>query len=69
MKFKMVEELAIEQQEVSLICTIFNVSKSGYYKWLTRPLSARKKDNIRLWDKIKSHWEDSCYHPPTRHHF
>jgi len=59
MKFKMVEELTIEQQEVSLICSIFNVSKSGYYKWLTRPLSNRKKDNIRLWDKIKKHWEDS----------
>lgn len=55
----MVEELSIEQQEVSLTCNIFNVSKSGYYKWLTRPLSSRKKDNIRLWEKIKTHWEDS----------
>jgi transposase InsO family protein len=55
----MVEELSIEQQEVSLACNLFNVSKSGYYKWLTRPLCDRKKDNIRLWDKIKKHWDDS----------
>lgn len=55
----MVEELSIEQHSVKFICKILGCSTSGYYDWFTRPLSERKKDNIRLWDKIKKHWESS----------
>jgi transposase InsO family protein len=59
MKFKMVEELALEQQDVALSCVILEVSPSGYYAWLKRPVSVRKSEDLRLWDKIKLHWEKS----------
>jgi putative transposase len=59
MKFKMVEELAGERQDVTQGCCILGVSRSGYYEWLNRPLSARKAEDARLWEKIKQHWEAS----------
>ncbi len=55
----MVEELALEQQDVKLCCRVLEVSKSGYYVWLKRPLSKRKVENERIWQKIKKHWETS----------
>lgn len=55
----MVEELAVEQQDVRLCCKILLVSASGYYHWRGRPLSVRKAEDERLWKKIKKHWEDS----------
>ena len=55
----MVEELAFEQQDVSLCCRILEVSSSGYYAWLKRPLSERKTEDERIWQKIKKHWEGS----------
>ena len=59
MKFRMVEELAIEQQDVGHCCSGLKVSRSGYYEWLNRPQSAREIDNILLWEEIKLHWEKS----------
>lgn len=59
MKFRMVEELAIEQQDVGHCCSDLKVSRSGYYEWLTRPQSLRKTENILLWEEIKLHWEKS----------
>jgi putative transposase len=59
MKFKMVEESSHEQQEVAWCCKVLKVSKSGYYSWLKRPLSAKKTEDERLWQKIKHHWEKS----------
>lgn len=59
MKFRVVEELAIEQADVNRCCDVFGVSRSGYYGWLRRPLSARKTEDQRLWEKIKKLWEDS----------
>ncbi len=59
MKFKVVEELALEQQDVNRCCRIFKCSRSGYYQWLDRPMSQRKAENIVLWKKIKKLWEDS----------
>lgn len=55
----MVEELALEQQDAALACRILRVSRSGYYDWLKRPLSARKTEDERIWQKIKMHWETS----------
>jgi len=55
----MVEELALEQQDVGLSCKILLVSTSGYYQWRKRPVSARKTEDERLYQKIKKHWEDS----------
>lgn len=55
----MVEELALEQQDVSQCCRTLEISSSGYYAWLKRPLSARKTEDERIWQKIKQHWEGS----------
>ena len=55
----MVEELAAEQHDVALSCGVLGVSRSGYYDWLKRPLSSRKTEDERLWQKIKKHWEMS----------
>ena len=58
-KFKMVEELSIEQQELGHCYQILEVSRSAYYDWLHRPLSLRKNEDQRIWEKIKHHWEKS----------
>lgn len=55
----MVEELAAELQDVRRSCFVLKVSSSGYYSWLRRPLSVRKTEDERLWQKIKKHWETS----------
>ena len=55
----MVEELCCEQQDVGHSCRILEVSRSGYYDWLHRPISLRKNEDQRIWEKIKLHWEKS----------
>jgi putative transposase len=55
----MVEELAAERQDVRHSCIVLQVSSSGYYSWLGRPLSVRRTEDERLWQKIKKHWETS----------
>ncbi len=55
----MVEELAFEQQDISLCCRTLQISSSGYYAWLKRPPSERKTEDERVWQKIKQHWEGS----------
>lgn len=55
----MVEGLAFDQIEVNLCCRILEVSASGYYSWIKRPLSLRKAEDERIWQKIKQHWEES----------
>lgn len=55
----MVEELSFEQKDVAQICRIFVVSRSGYYAWLTRPVSNRKLENEKLALDLKKHWDDS----------
>lgn len=65
----MVEELAFEQQEVARSCCVLGLSSSGYYEWRNRPLSQRKTEDARLWEKIKIHWEKSrkAYGSPRIH--
>ena len=69
MKFKLIEDLASEQQDIGLGCKVLKVSRSGYYKWLMRPLSSRKIETERLWIKIKQMWEKSrkTYGAPRIH--
>jgi putative transposase len=52
----MVEELALELQDVSRCCGVLRVSRSGYYDWLVRPISNRKLENENLALKLKQHW-------------
>ena len=42
-----------ETFKVGRMCTLFNVSRSGYYAWLTRPESPRNRENRSLEDKIR----------------
>lgn len=48
----MVEELSKEQIDVSLICEVFDVSSSGYYSWLKRPVSHRRQRDEILCELI-----------------
>lgn len=55
----MVEEFSLELLDVRHCCDVLEVSTSGFYAWLKRPLSKRKTEDERLWQKIKRHWESS----------
>ncbi len=55
----MAEELTFELFDVRHLCEVLQVSCSGFYAWLKRPLSKRKSEDERIWRKIKKHWEDS----------
>jgi transposase InsO family protein len=51
---------------VSRMCRIFEVSRSGFYDWLSRPESARKQADRRLGEDIKQAFEDSRENYGTR---
>lgn len=55
----MVEELTFELFDIRHCCDVLEVSPSGFYAWLKRPLSKRKTEDERLWQKIKKHWDSS----------
>ena len=38
---------------VSILCKALRVSRSGYYSWLKRPESKRRKENQRISDKVR----------------
>ena len=44
---------------ISAMCTVFNVSKSGYYDWRDRPISSRKAANRVLLEKVKQVFYES----------
>jgi transposase InsO family protein len=44
---------------VSRMCRVFDVSRSGFYDWLSRPESARKQADRQLTEDIKQVFEDS----------
>lgn len=52
MKFQFIEENRSSFQ-VKRMCQALQVSQSGYYRWRTKPLSARKQENILLRGLIK----------------
>jgi len=43
---------------VALMCRVLGVSKSGYYRWLGRPVSARGQRRIDMEERIKSTYEE-----------
>ena len=43
-----------EQYPVSVLCRVLEVSESGYYAWLNRPVSPRKQVNSRLEAEIQA---------------
>lgn len=55
----MVEELSTEQVDVSVACEVFNVSTSGYYQWLNRLPSQRRRRDKVLCDLISKFYFES----------
>jgi putative transposase len=54
---------------ISKMSTLFGVSRSGYYSWLSRGPSVRARENIRLRTAIHQAWRDSSkrYGSPRIH--
>jgi putative transposase len=52
MKFRFIADHR-ETFKVGPMCTLLNVSRSGFYRWLTRPESLRSRENRVLEDKIR----------------
>lgn len=46
-----------QQYPIRLMCRLLSVSTSGYYEWLTRPMSLRAKSNLELKVKIQEAFE------------
>lgn len=59
MRFEMVEQLYCKELDLITCCETLNVSRSGYYNWLTRTPSKRKSDNERLLKQIAKIHKDS----------
>lgn len=49
----------VEGVTVSLACSTMDVSRSGYYAWLSRPESERAKENAMLLERIRAIHEKS----------
>jgi len=57
MKYMFIEEYSSEHS-VNLLCRVLGASRSGYYAWLQRPISARERANRELLVHIRrSHRE------------
>ena len=51
---------------VTRMCKVLKVSRSGYYAWSTRPVSAREMANQKLYELIKAVYDayDGVYGSP-----
>jgi putative transposase len=68
MKFQFIEEHR-DEFEITIMCRVLQVSRSGYYAWRQRPVSARKMANDKLKDQIKEIYQQSrqTYGSPRIH--
>jgi len=57
------------QHALTRLCTLLNVSLSGYYDWLDRPVCKAKRSNASLLSKIRCFYQSSCqtYGSPRIH--
>jgi transposase InsO family protein len=55
----MVEQMVSEKIEVKLTCLVLEVSRSGFYDWMTKPESQRKIENEILVVEIKRIHDES----------
>ena len=53
MKYKFIKENG-SQFSVEAMCKFFEVSRSGYYDWVDRPVSNRSKANQSLLKDVKN---------------
>jgi putative transposase len=58
MRYQFIEQHRAEY-EVSLMCELLQVSRSGYYAWRKRPVSAREMANQQLLEQIERAYEAS----------
>jgi putative transposase len=58
MRFQFIDDHR-EQFPVKLMCKVLKVSRSGYYAWRTRPISAREMANQKLYVLVKAVY-DAC---------
>jgi transposase InsO family protein len=67
-RFRWIQEQAGEF-EVSIMCEVLQVSRSGYYAWVDRPASARVERQGRLIEQIRQSHQDSdgTYGSPRIH--
>jgi putative transposase len=49
----MVEQMVGERIEVKLTCLVLEISRSGYYAWMTKPAGIREIENAKLVVEIK----------------
>ena len=68
MRFQFVDDHR-DEFPVTRMCKVLHVSRSGYYAWRTRPLSAREIANRELANKIEAVYNDSdgTYGSPRIH--
>jgi putative transposase len=63
--------IAANQAEFSVLrmCRLLNVSRSGFYEWLTRPVSERERSDVDLTTKIEAIHKESrrTYGAPRVH--
>ena len=58
MKFQFIERLH-EAHSVEMMAEIFEVSRSGFYAWRSRPASERSRVEERLVEEIKTIQEEA----------
>ena len=47
-----------ENHSVTLLCKVLEVSRSGYYKWLSRGISERQEKREKLLERILEIFQD-----------
>jgi putative transposase len=69
MRFQFIDDYR-DQFPVNLMCKVLKVSRSGYYAWRTRPVSAREMANRRLYTLIKAVYDayEGLYGSPRIYH-
>lgn len=55
--------------EIAMMCQILNVSRSGYYKWKNRPISATESRRAELAEQVREVYDESrqVYGSPRVH--
>jgi len=68
MRFQFIDDHR-DEFPVTRMCKVLKVSRSGYYAWRTRPISAREMANRELANKIEAEYNqsDGTYGSPRIH--